>query len=127
MPQHAAGAPGAWYTRKWFRTTAWTVLLAAMAVESYYAVFVRTGDVTCHILYGQEFREGKPYTNPGNYYRWAITISRARSSTPFHSLLWRRAFGCGRRSGRSAPFTNRARQTTAEREILRRPSRPSSC
>lgn len=65
---HHAETTGSWIARSWFRNTAWAILIAAAAVEGYYAVFVRTGDVTCHIKFGKEFLDGIPYTNEGNFY-----------------------------------------------------------
>jgi hypothetical protein len=66
--QEVSQQSAAWYASRWFRVTAWIVLAAAIAAEGYYAVFFRTGDVTCHMMYGREFRDGVPFTNEGNFY-----------------------------------------------------------
>src|SRR3954466_13871604 len=68
MQPAAHESESTWYTRPGFRRTALAIVFVAIAVQAYYSVFRRDGDVLCHINYGRHFLQGEPYLNPGNYY-----------------------------------------------------------
>jgi hypothetical protein len=138
MAEHDAATHGAWYMGRTFRTATWVTFAIAIVVEGYYAIFVRIGDVDCHILYGNQFREGEPYANPGNYYPLGrvmfdvlFTIAPYRvTRAVFYVVSLFALAACFRLWGRIAPLAEpsayQPRKTGASQSLQPRPPHDDS-